>query len=129
MRFNSFELRVATGAVDLVDVVIDGESLVDRWRRATGHARYLVRGADALWPGREAWLPDGGEGDASVLVDIDGVCECGGAVAHISVGSDTVAWSDFRDLGAGTAPAVGPFTFRRAAYEAAIAKAQAQLRR
>ena len=72
------------------------------------------------WLGEpDEWLSE--RGRAAVLTCGCGMFGCGGVAARITVARDTVTWGDFRFANSPTVVPIGPFTFDRAAYEAAIA--------
>jgi hypothetical protein len=71
------------------------------------------------------WLgspnPRWSESGLAVVLNCEcGEWECGGVLARIEVGPDTVTWSEFREPGGGNRLALGPFTFSREQYEAAL---------
>jgi hypothetical protein len=130
---NTLELRVrapstAEGLVE-VRVLIDGRDLVDLARdaeaadaSADGQPQ-LAGSYSGLHPSHWRELPERyGDGRAAVLA-----CECGEPGcwplrARISIGAETVSWSDFEQPHRGWChDGLGPFVFDRAAYESAIA--------
>ncbi|HST64214.1 MAG TPA: hypothetical protein VLM05_03405 [Mycobacteriales bacterium] len=137
----AIEFRLRTEALGIGDVTtvtpyVDGVSLVELARRVeSGPARAdrqpdlagayagLVVG-DARWQDwysgadPQVWF---GDGDSCLLGCTCGETGCWPLTATVTVGPDTVVWDHFRtghrrwDLAA-----LGPFTFSRAAYDAAL---------
>jgi hypothetical protein len=118
--------------VPVVDVRINGVDLQEHVLTAMRRQRpgidfggpnlaQCLRVDDVAPPSRH-WLggPKDSElmvrGHAAVLTCSCGIFGCGGTAARITVGPETVTWSDFVDPWLHPDP-VGTFTFDRAAYE------------
>ena len=137
---NAIEFRLRTEALGVGEVVtvtpyVDGVSLVERARRVearqAGKERDLAGSYAGLVVGRARWQDwySGvrpqvwfGDGDSCLLGCGCGDTGCWPLTARVTVGVKTVVWAGFRtghrewDLSA-----LGPFTFARGAYEAALA--------
>ena len=61
------------------------------------------------------------DGRAAVLTCTCRIYGCGGTSARINIMDDVVTWDDFRHANSRRIVPIGPFTFDRRAYEAAIA--------
>lgn len=135
-----FRLRteaLGVGEVVTVTPYIDGVSLVERARRVeagpakadrqpdlAGSYAGLVVG-EARWQDwysgvrPQVWF---GDGDSCLLGCLCGDTGCWPLTAKITVGGDTVVWESFRTgHRAWDLAALGPFTFSRRAYDAALA--------
>ena len=137
---SAIEFRLRAEALGIGEVVtvtpyVDGVSLVERARRvearqagtepdlAGAYAGLVVGGA--RWQDRysgvdpQVWF---GDGDSCLLGCVCGDTGCWPLTARVTVGAGTVVWAGFRtghrewDLSA-----LGPFTFARGDYEAALA--------
>lgn len=80
---------------------------------------------DLVVPPARHWLgspdPRWSEDGLAVVLNCEcGDWECGGVLARIEVAPNTVTWSGFREPRRGNALGVGPFTFSREQYEAAL---------
>ena len=111
-----------------VDVLVDAVALRQIWLRETGEQTLPPRADWILWPGHSDWRDDPpleqlstehGEGRRIVLVDLDGLPDCGGGSAAFQFGSSTVSWSDFRRAN-GEVVSIGPFEFDTEEYHQAL---------
>lgn len=135
-RIGRFLFGAATEAQPVVVVSIDEADLFEAIEAAGPAEDDWDNDADdgvpGLSPGLVAppsrhWLgrPDPGWTEAGRAVVMDCGCgewECGGVLARIEVDRDVVRWSDFRGPRDGAPIAVGPFTFAREQYEAALSR-------
>jgi len=129
-RLSVLELRATPDSG--VHVLIDGRDLREIVQRAEApHAAAAgtpeVAGSYA---GMQAWEwahpPDDEDGREAVLGCTCGVTECQPLFARITRKAGTVVWSDFDGpLGKAAYERVGPFTFTREQYEAAVAVVRA----
>ena len=126
-----FRLRtesLGVGEVVTVTPYIGGVSLVDLARRAEAAPARADREPDragsyaGLVVGRARWQVWFGDGDSCVLGCVCGDTGCCPLTAKITIGGDTVRWEGFRTgHRAWDLSALGPFTFSRHAYDAALA--------
>ncbi len=123
-RLSVLELRATPDSGVLV--LIDGRDLREIVRRAEApHAAGAPEPAES-YAGMQAWEwahpPDDGDGREAVLGCTCGVTECRPLFARITRKAGTVVWSDFDGpLGKAVYERMGPFTFTREPYEAAVA--------
>ena len=137
---NAIEFRLRTESLGIGEVVtvtpyIDGVSLVELARRVEAGPARADRQADlagsyaGLVVGKARWQdwysgadPQLWSGDSCLLGCVCGDTGCWPLTAKVTVGPDTVVWAGFRT---GHRPwnlaALGPFTFSRRAYDAALA--------
>ena len=110
-----------------VEPVIAGIGLMHRLKAANVGAA-PVRASDALGPGRLIWLGDPPR-RVPLATCVCGLTGCGGATAEITLDGWRVRWSELTDVPSGAPTAIGPFAFRRAAYEAALTRIAEDYRR
>ena len=104
-----------------VEPVIGGIGLMRRLE-AVDVGAAPVRAADALWPGRLIWLGDPPPGRVPLATCVCGLWECGGVTAEITLDGRRARWSELTEVPSGAPTTIGPFAFRRAAYEAALTR-------
>ena len=130
---NTLELRRGEEGVE---VRIDGRDLLDLVRavelpHATASGQPSLAGSYGGLPPEEWTVPPAGKKGhvAAVLGCTCGVTECWPLLARITRTADTVVWSDFRQpRRAWSHEGLGPFTFARDPYAAALAGLTAEAR-
>ena len=137
----AIEFRLRTEALGIGEVItvtpyVDGVSLVDLARRAEAgpakadHQPDLAGSYAGLVVGEARWQDwysgvdpqvGFGAGDSCLLGCVCGDTGCWPLTAKITIGDDTVLWEGFRTRHrAWDLAALGPFTFSRHAYDAAL---------
>jgi hypothetical protein len=105
----------------VLDLVVNGVSLADRWLEAEqDHAVPLsIAEATRRWGRRASALVQDGRG-VPVLRCTCGDIGCGGAVVDVTTSGATVTWSALEPANGIHPSRVGPFTFARDALIAAL---------
>jgi len=128
---NTIELRLEPGTTPggpVVHIRIDGRDLIDRIRaielpQATGDGQPELAGSYGyLEPGDWPDVREGKEELVTVLGCDCGVVECWPLRARMRRRGGVVVWSHFQQPNRGwTYERLGPFTFREAEYDRAVA--------
>lgn len=119
----------STVSYEAAEVVINGIPLLEIWEEAGGGGDAPLGAMEVLQLGRRIWLGEHPvdpelvfRDNVVVLACSCGSIGCGAVYVKIDVAEDTVTWRELSTLRLDGDPErpLGPFTFDRSQYEAAI---------